>query len=98
VPEAAPAWELIGFGAQLDLWIEREDPPSAVVSEVVTWIMGRTEDPYRGARREPGFPNLWWGKVPSAHYGGVVPVCSYWIEELPRRVRCSSVSSLHWPV
>jgi hypothetical protein len=94
-----PAWKLEGFLERFDAWAEREvlTPDQRVF--VIHWIMSRSEDPYQGVRREPGFPNLWWGVVPNSSDGkGNVVVCSYWIQETTRTVRCDNFGLLRWPV
>jgi hypothetical protein len=61
--------------------------------------MTRYDDPYKGVRRAHGFPNLWFGVVPESDDGkGQVVVCSYWIEEAARRVRCDSFATLSLPI
>lgn len=66
---------------------------------MVEWIFSRLDDPYQGVKREPGFPNLWWGVVPgTSHDGDKVVVCSYWVAESEHVVRCESLASISWPV
>jgi hypothetical protein len=61
--------------------------------------VSRADDPYRGFRRTPDFPNLWFGAVPFTDDGlGHVVVCSYWIEESRRAVTCDSLATLGLPL
>lgn len=59
--------------------------------------MSRGDDPYQGARREPGFPNLWYVKVPGSYQGGSVVLCSYFIVESTHEVHCKGFGTLSWP-
>jgi hypothetical protein len=99
VTSGAMPWKLEGFLERLDAWIELEKPPDDLCLLVTGWIMSRFEDPYLGVRREPGFPNLWFGAVPKSDDGaGTVVACSYWIEESTRTVRCDSFATLNLPL
>lgn len=99
VPRNSPAWNLAGFLESLDGWADREQPPQELVLIVMHWVLSRYDDPYQGVQREPGFPNLWFGPVPETHHGpGRVVVCSYWIEETTRTVRCDSFATLNTPL
>jgi hypothetical protein len=92
-------WNLSGFLEQLDAWTERESPPEDQVLLVTAWIMSRFDDPYRGVRREPGFPNLWFGTIPDTDNGsGQVVTCAYWIVESTRTVRCDNFGTLSLPI
>lgn len=94
-----PAWTLVGFLDRLDAWAERESPSQDLRNVVTEWILTRYDDPYQGMRREKGFPNLWFGTVPNTADGaGNVVVCSYWIEESRRVVRCDSFATLSQPL
>jgi hypothetical protein len=99
VPEPGGPWTLEGFLDRLDAWAEQEHPPDGIRVLVTAWLLSRIEDPYTGVRREPRFPNLWWGVVPGSEHGdGQVVVCSYWVEEATDTVRCDSFATLSWPV
>jgi len=94
-----PGWQLAGFLDRLDAWAERESAPGDLRLLVTAWIMTRYDDPYQGVRREPGFPNLWFGVVPNSGDGsGAVVVCAYWIEESTRTVSCDSFATLNLPL
>lgn len=98
-PEPAERWHLDGFIDRLDTWIATEDPPDDLRLIVTAWVLTRYDDPYQGVRREPGFPNLWFGPVPgSQHHQNSVVACSYWIEEQRHAVRCDSVATLSLPL
>lgn len=59
----------------------------------------RLEDPYAGMQRQPGFPNLRFGRIPGTYQpgDGTVVVCSLWIEEASRTVRCDRIGTLAIP-
>jgi hypothetical protein len=98
VPDREP-WKLEGFLLRLDAWAELESPTDDLRLLVTAWIMTRYDDPYQGVRREEGFPNLWFGVVPNSDDGsGRVVVCSYWIEESSRVVRCDNFGTLNRPL
>jgi hypothetical protein len=99
VPHPTAAWKLEGFLDRFDAWADLEDMTPDQRVFVIYWFMSRSEDPYQGVRREPGFPNLWWGAIPNSGDGkGNVVMCSYWIEESTRTVRCDNFGLLSWPV
>lgn len=91
-------WKLAGFEAKLDASIALETPDEDVRYIVTEWILTRFSDPYQGVRREPGFPNLWFGAVPESARAGRVVVCSYWLVESERRVSCNSFGTLRLPL
>jgi hypothetical protein len=93
------AWKPEGFVERFDAWVELEEPTDDIRLFVMAWIMSRFDDPYQDGRREQGFPNLWYAVVPGSDDGrGHVVVCSYWIEESTRTVRCDNFGTLSWPV
>jgi hypothetical protein len=99
VSDEGSPWKLEGFLDRLDAWAERESPEGDLQLIVTAWIMNRYEDPYQGMRREKGFENLWFGAVPNTlHKSSAVVVCSYWIEESIRTVRCDSFATLNLPL
>jgi hypothetical protein len=91
-------WILEDFEARLDQWIELDDPDDDLRLLVTAWLLSRLEDPYAGVRREPDFDNLWFGPGPGSVQEGRVVVCSYWISEAQRTVRCNSIASLNLPI
>ena len=97
---ADPArWNLVGFLERLYAWVDLETPEDDLVLIVIAWIMTRFDDPYRGVRRESGFPNLWFGQIPDSDDGtGRVVTCSYWIIESTRTVCCDNFGTLGLPV
>jgi hypothetical protein len=95
----APRWSLTDFVDRLDAWIDLEQPDRDLRLMVTAWILTRYTDPYQGVRREPGFDNLWFGKIPRAvDLDDKQVVCSYFIFERARVVRCNDFASLSWPV
>ncbi|MDQ3611638.1 MAG: hypothetical protein M4D85_08570 [Actinomycetota bacterium] len=99
MPRPDPTWTLHGFEECLDAWIEREQPSEDLSYVVTEWAISRSEDPYGGVRREPGFDNLWFGSVPLSGDGrGNAVACAYWIEEGTRTVRCDSIATLSQPI
>lgn len=93
------SWTLEGFLQRLDAWVELESPSDDLRLLVTAWVMTRYDDPYQGVRRETGFPNLWFGVVPNSDDGSErVVVCSYWIEESRRIVRCDNFATLNLPL
>ncbi len=93
----AAAWTLEGFLERLDAWAALESPTDDLRLIVTAWVMTRFDDPYQGVRREPGFDNLWFGTIPGTAASGTVVVCSYWIEESSRTVRCDNFATLNSP-
>jgi hypothetical protein len=94
------AWNLVGFIEHLDRWIEIESPTQDLRVIVTDWVFSRAVDPYVGARRERGFANLWYVRVPGSYTAadGTAVVCTFLIEETSRRVRCMSIATLSYPV
>jgi hypothetical protein len=98
-PDGLPRWRLTRFGEHLDVWakIESQDVDMRLV--VIDWIMTRTDDPYAGVRREPGFENLWFGRIPrTMDDQGSMVTCSYFIFESTRIVRCNGIGRLNLPL
>jgi len=91
-------WQLEGCEVGLDEWITLESPDSDLRLVVTAWVLSRFDDPYLGVRREPGFPNLWFGPIPGSAHAGRVVACSYWIIDGERRVRCNGFATLNLPL
>jgi hypothetical protein len=92
-------WKLVRFIEHLDRWadIESPDPHSRLM--VAAWIMDRHEDPYMGVRREPGFANLWFGRIPGTlDRAGSIVTCSYFVYETTRVVSCNGIARLSLPL
>ncbi|WP_306207365.1 hypothetical protein [Actinoplanes sp. RD1] len=85
------------FLYHLDIWVAAEKPPDDLRLLVTTWIMSRSEDPYLNARREPGFPNLWYLPIPDSYHDGAVVGCSFEIYEQSHEVICRGFGTLSWP-
>lgn len=96
--DGQPAWTLVGFETQLDAWIAIEQPSQDLVLAVLSWLVGRRDDPYQGVRRQQDMPNLWFGTVPGTDEAGTVVTCSYFVEESTRRVQCVVIGTLMRPV
>src|SRR5438552_16973660 len=83
------------FHERYDAWVQRESPSVDLRFIVLEWVMGRRIDPFRGARREPGFANLWFAVIPGSHDNpGSMVTCSYWIEAGRRVGRCDNFATL----
>jgi hypothetical protein len=99
VASPGAAWELDGFIERLDAWAERENIDTDLRLVVTAWFFTRMDDPFKGARREPGIPNLWYAVVPDSQDGkGSMVVCSYWIEAAQNLVRCDNFGLLSTPI
>ena len=97
--EPGSLWRLEGFLDRLDQWVDTENPSEDLRFIVTEWTITRQDDPYQGVRREPGFPNLWFGMIPDSQDGkGQVVTCAYWIEEVSHTLRCDSFATMSWPV
>lgn len=94
-----PSWRQEAFETRLDEWIELEEPSLHLRRLVTAWVLTRLEDPYSGLQREAGFPNLWFGRIPGTYQpeSGAVVVCSLWIEEASKTVRCDRIGTLSTP-
>ena len=86
------------FLDRIDVWADSQQPSQDLVLHVMAWLLTRYEDPYQGVRREPGFDNLWQATIPHTHHRGYVVVCSYFIYEGERKLRCNAFATLGWPV
>lgn len=99
MPSPAESWDLVDFLDRFDRWTEIEQPTEDLRYVVLEWIHSRATNPYQDVQRANEFPNLWFGQVPNSHDGrGCVVVCSYWISESDRRVRCDQLSTLSTPI
>jgi hypothetical protein len=93
------AWKLVRFIEHLDRWVTAESPDADCRLVVAGWVMSRCDDPYSGVRREAGFPNLWFGRIPGTLDGDAsIVTCSYFIFESTRIVRCNSIGRLKLPL
>lgn len=91
-------WRLENFVERLDAWISVENPSEDLRIIVTEWVLTRFDDPYTDVSRQPDFPNLWFGPIPDTEHAGHLVVCSYWILEDERLVRCDQIASLRRPV
>lgn len=92
-------YRLDGFLEAFDAWVHLEVPSTDLRIAVLAWVQSRSEKPYEGMRREVDFENLWFGTVPqTAHGSGQVVVCSYWIFERERLLRCDQFATLNAPI
>jgi hypothetical protein len=98
VPDSEALWTLADFIDRVDAWIDRDSPDDDLRLVVLDWIMSRCEDPYRGVRREAGFPNLWYGVVPYSQRAMTAVLCSYWVVESEHVIRCESIATLGLPL
>ncbi|GAA3104017.1 hypothetical protein [Streptosporangium carneum] len=99
MPDAAN-YQLENLREALDIW-ELNEPASAarkeILTAVVNWALDRYVDPYQGAARVEGFPNLWRSRIPGTRHDGQMVFCVFWIEESRRAVRFDSFSTLSLP-
>ncbi len=93
------SWRQAAFETRLDEWIELEGPSLHLRRLVTAWVLTRLENPYDGMQRQQGFANLWFGRIPGTYQpgDGTVVVCSLWIEESSRMVRCDRIGTLTIP-
>lgn len=97
--DSPAGWLLVRFGEHLDLWEKLEAPDLDTRLMVVGWVMTRQDDPYVDVRREAGFQNLWFGRIPGTLDGNSsMVICSYFIFESTKIVRCNSICRLSLPV
>jgi hypothetical protein len=76
-----------------------ENPSLDLRILVTEWVVGRADDPYTGVtRRLEIAPNFWFGVVPGSREGDRVVMCSYWIDEEARSVRCDMIATLGLPI
>lgn len=94
------AWKLELFTERLDEWVTREPRVSFDLRGLVeAWLVTRYANPYEGMTQQPGFPNLWAGKVPGSEDGcGNAVACSYWIYESTHTVKCNDFAILGEPI
>lgn len=94
-------YTLQGFKEWMEIW-EKNEPISAVSTDrriaVLAWMVSRGADPYAGARREDVAPNCWLAKIPGTFHGGQMVVCTYFIYEETRTVRCDMLTTLALPI
>ena len=102
MPDGRGLWTLLEFNERFDAWAARENPSPDLRFVVYQWIFSRMEDPYEGAKREPGFPNLWSVQVRGSATGRPgdikVVLCSFWIHEADHKVECDNFSIVSYPV
>lgn len=90
-------WTLVGFLDRFDMWALSEPVADDLRLEVLEWVLSRVNDPYEGAKREHRIPNLWI--TPACYIEGAsrAVVCSYWIYESERLVKCDNFGTLTVP-
>lgn len=91
-------WELDLFETRLDDWIGREHPPEWLQVHLLEWIPTRRINPRDGAHLEAGFENLWAIQVHGSSDGYRAVLCSYWILDTDRMVRCDNFGWLSLPI
>lgn len=93
-------YKLDGLRRALEIW-ELNEPASAALkgirAAVVDWALDRYTDPYQGAARVAGFPNLWRSRIPATWHDDQMVFCQFWIEETTRMVRFDLFSTLSLP-
>jgi hypothetical protein len=93
---------LADFEERFEAWADRDNPSADLRFVVAEWILTRMEDPYEGAQREPGFPDLWSVRIRGTAVGErtafTMVLCSFWINETEHRVACDNFATLGYPV
>lgn len=93
-------YKLDNLRRALEIW-DLNEPASAAIKEireaVVDWALDRHIDPYQGAARVDGFPNLWRSRIPRTWHDGQMVFCQFWVEETTRTVRFDLFSTLSLP-
>jgi hypothetical protein len=97
-PDPSELWTLEQLDERFDAWVKQEAPSTDLCVYVLDWVMSRMGDPYDGARRQPGFSNLWFAPIPDTEHDGKQATCTYWIEEATRRVRFDMFATLDLPI
>jgi hypothetical protein len=92
------SWSLVNVESALDRWIEIDEPDDELRNVVLNWLLSRLEDRYQGVRRDPRFPNLWFGRIPWTLRGDRQAVCAYRIEERTREIICDNIVMLRLPI
>ena len=91
-------WRLEGFVERFEAWASHDRPTADERLLVLSWVMTRYDDPYHGVMRADGFENLWFGVIPATRGPTVAIVCSYFIVEQSRTVRCDNFARLGLPL
>jgi hypothetical protein len=92
-------WRLVRFIAHLDRWAAAENPDQDERLTVVSWVMGRHDNPYAGVRRVKGEANLWFGRVAGTRRpDGTIVTCAYHVLEETRVVRCHAIARAYLPL
>ncbi len=93
-------WRLIDVDDRLDEWIERESPNQDLIIAVTAWTLSRMEDPYESLRRDPGFANLWFGKVPRTYDPDTrtAIACTLFVDEQSHEVKIDRFARLGVPI
>ena len=90
---------LDNFLEKLDEWDGEFSPGNDLRRAVLLWLLTLAEHPFEGVKRAEGLENLWYRAVPKTEHGeGHVVVCSYWIFESQRLLRCDSFATLGLPI
>lgn len=102
MPDGRRLWKLVEFEERFEAWVAREAPSEDLSYVVAEWMFSRVEDPYEGAQREPGFPNLWSARIrgtaDGTRAGFTMVLCSYRIHESRHEVECDTFAILNYPL
>jgi hypothetical protein len=94
----AEPWRLARLDETYDAWVDQEEPTVDLRFLVLRWVMSRTDNPFAGARRQRGFPNLWFAVIPqSVNEDGAMVTSTYWVEAADRVVRFDMFATLRPP-
>lgn len=90
-------WLLVNFEEEFDKWTGYAGVPDEIQLTVLEWVVGRSDDPYSGAIREPIIGNLWRCRIPvTLNDHGELAYCVYYIYESGRIVYCRGFSMNSW--
>jgi hypothetical protein len=91
-------WAPQDFEDRYDRWVAQDGHADQDLRlEVLAWLMGRLADPYDGAKPIASVPGLFQATIPHTEIDGRAVMCSYWIDNDARTVRCDNIATLALP-
>jgi hypothetical protein len=92
------SWIPLDFEDRIARWIDRDGfRDDDLRLEVVSWIINQLHDPYDGVKPVASLPGLYQGTIPHTEIRGTAVLCSYWIDNDARTVRCDNIATLALP-